>query len=65
MGEESSQRNVMADIKQDIHSVRRKLDPIIQQAIAELSTACSSDAEIKKELHAAVERVMQQGAKKL
>ena len=46
----------MTKIRQDIYSVRDHVDKLFRQAALDLSEACSSDDEIKKEMHEAVER---------
>lgn len=50
----------MANIKQDIQSVRRKVDELFREAAIELSAACSSDEKVKQEMHEAVDRIMEE-----
>lgn len=50
----------MANIKQDIQSVRRKVDELFREAAIELSAVCSSDEKVKQEMHEAVDRIMEE-----
>ena len=50
----------MANIKQHIQSVRRKVDELFREAAIELSSACSSDEKVKQEMHEAVDRIMEE-----
>jgi hypothetical protein len=46
--------------KQDIESVRRNVDKLFRTAVLDLREAYSSDREIKREMHEAVDRIMKE-----
>jgi hypothetical protein len=46
----------MSQAKQDIGTVRRKVDELFKAVAFELSAACSTKEEIRQEMHKAAER---------